>query len=172
MSSLAERTRAAVDDRPFLRCALAAGVVNYAAAARLLDVSGETDAVATALRRYADDLSYATGDAGARVTMESGLGRVDGRESGSGHGGDGDGLLAVNGTAYASGAGSLTCVLAVGDVDARALAAVLSQLDATDVDPDAAGVAGDALVVVVDRRDGPRALRVVEDALDGVPVVE
>lgn len=170
MSSLAERTRAAVDDRPFLRAALAAGVANYAAAARLLDVSGETDAVATALRRYADDLSYATEDADARVTMESGLGRVAGRESGSGD--DDGGLLAVNGTAYASGAGSLTCVLAVGDVDARALAAVLDRLGVTGVDPAAAGFAGDALVVVVERRDGPTALRVVEGALDGIVAVE
>jgi hypothetical protein len=42
------------------------------------------------------------------------------------------------------------------------LAAVVDRLRTADVDVAAAGVAGDALTVVVDRRDGPDALRVVE----------
>lgn len=159
MSSLAERTREAVDDRPFLRTALAAGVVNYAAAARSLDVTGETEAVATALRRYADDLSHESASANARVTMETGLGVAD------------EGVLAVNGTAYASGAGSSTGVLATGDVGSQVLAAVLSRLDVAGIEPEAAGVAADSLVVVVPRRDGPNAVRAVESALDVVPRV-
>jgi len=160
MASLAERTREAVDARPFLRTALAAGAVNYAAAARLLDVDGEQDAVATALRRYAEDLDYTSETVDARVRMESGLGESE------------TGVLAVNGTAYASGAGDLTGIVTTGEASARALAAVLDSLDATDVDPEAAGFAGDALVVVVSRRDGPNALRAVEDALESVPRVE
>lgn len=160
MASLAERTREAVDARSFLRTALAAGVVNYAAAARLLDIEGEQDAVATALRRYADDLDYAEEDADARVRMESGLGESE------------SGLLAVNGTAYESGAGSLTGIVATGEVRPRALAAVLGRLDAADIDPEAAGVVDGALFVVVSRRDGPNALRAVEGALDAVSRVE
>ncbi|MGB9985787.1 DUF7523 family protein [Salarchaeum japonicum] len=156
MASLAERTRDAVDARPFLRTALAAGVVNYAAAARLLDVDGEEDAVATALRRHADDITYETTRADATVTMESGLGESD------------TGLLSVNDTAYASGAGSLTGVVATGDVDARALASVIGRLDAAGIAPEAAGYTTHSLVVVVDRRDGPNALRAVEGALDAV----
>ncbi|MEE6208719.1 hypothetical protein U3A55_00910 [Salarchaeum sp. III] len=160
MSSLAERTRTAVDARPFLRTALAAGVVNYAAAARLLDVDGETDAVATALRRYGDDLTHDADAVDATVTMESGLGESD------------TGLLAVNDTAYAAGTGSLTGVVATGDVDARALASVLGRLDTAGIAPEAAGYTDGSLVVVVERRDGPNALRAVETALAAVPRVE
>ncbi|QDX41280.1 hypothetical protein [Salarchaeum sp. JOR-1] len=156
MPSLAERTRDAVDARPFLRTALAAGVVNYAAAARLLDVEGEQDAVATALRRYADDLTHEAAGADATVRIESGLGASD------------TGVLAVNDTAYASGAGSLTGVVATGSVDARAVAAVLGRLDAAGINPEAAGYTDNSLVVVVERRDGPNALRAVEGALDAV----
>lgn len=169
--SLAARARAAVDDRPFLRTALAADVVNYAAAARTLDLDtddantdtdpsaepGRIDAVAAALRRYAEELEFDTEARSARVTMEGRLGETD--ETG---------LLSVNGTNYASGAGTLTGVLAAGDVDARALAAVLSRFDAAGVDPEAAGVAGGALLVVVQRRDGPDAVRLTERALDAV----
>ncbi|MFB6308088.1 MAG: hypothetical protein ABEH35_02050 [Haloarculaceae archaeon] len=156
MSSLAETTREAVRERPFLYDALRAGVVNYTAAARYLDVEGETDAVATALRRFADelpDLSREGGD--ARVSMESGLGETD----------TDDPLLSVGGTGYAAGAGSLTGLVATGDVTAADLRDVLGRLAAADVGVEAAGTAGDALVVVVGRRDGPDALRIVEGAL-------
>jgi hypothetical protein len=58
--NVAERTREAVRRRPFLHDALAAGVVNYAAAAEFLDVDRGDDAVTAALRRYADDLDPTT----------------------------------------------------------------------------------------------------------------
>jgi len=164
--SLAGETRAAVDDHPFLRRALRAGVVNHAAAARFLDVDGDEDAVAAAVRRYAAALpDLAATDAGARVTMESGVSRVED---------DGEnGLLAVGGAAFArdgaGGGGDLTALVAAGeDVDASALAHALGRLHAAGVDPVAAGAA-DGLVVVVERRDGADALRVVEDALASVP---
>ena len=54
--SLASDTRDAVRRRSFLHAALAAGVVNYTAAARYLDV-GEEEAVVAALRRYAEELT-------------------------------------------------------------------------------------------------------------------
>ncbi len=150
-----------MDARPFLRTALAAGVVNYAAAARLLDIEGEQDAVATALRRYAADLTHTTEAADATVRMESGLGESD------------TGMLAVNDTAYASGAGSLTGVVATGGgVDARATATVLARLDAAGIAPEAAGYADGSLVVVVERRDGATALRAVEDALAALERVD
>jgi len=165
--SLAGETRAAVDDHPFLRRALRAGVVNHAAAARFLDVDGDEDAVAAAVRRYADDLpDLAATDAGARVTMQSGVSRVE--DDG------GDALLAVGGAAFArAGArdsgSDLTALVAAGEgVDAGALTHALGRLHAAGVDPVAAGAA-DGLVVVVERRDGADALRVVEDALASVP---
>lgn len=169
-STLASETRDAVDDRPFLRLALRAGVVNYAAAARFLDVSEDTEAVATALRRYAEDLpDYETADRSARVTMQSGVGPVEGDEKGDE--GAAEGVLAVTDRTYAPGEGSLTAVVAAGEVDTRTLAVVLDRLHASEIRVDAAGVADDGLVVLVERRGGPDAIRVVEDALDAVPQV-
>ncbi|CQH55921.1 uncharacterized protein HHUB_2302 [Halobacterium hubeiense] len=154
----AAATREAVDDHPFLRRALRAGVVNHAAAARFLDVDGDEDAVAAAIRRYSEDLpAFDAASRDASVSMRSGLGRSD------------DGLLVVAGSGFEPGEGNLTALLASGDVDTRALAAALERLHAAGVEPVAAGVAEDALAVVVERRDGADAVRVVEDALDEVP---
>lgn len=55
--SLAADTREAVRERPVLYDALRAGIVNYTAAADTLDVEGDADAIATALRRFARSLS-------------------------------------------------------------------------------------------------------------------
>lgn len=155
--SLAERTREAVRADPFLYDALRAGVVNYTAAARYLDV-GEEDAVAAALRRYATDLPPAEDRAGsARVTMESGLGAGDPAEA----------LLSVGTLALAPGAGSMTGILATGDVGPAGLRRVLGRCETADIDPLATGVGGETLVVIVERRDGPDALRLVESVFDG-----
>ena len=158
--SLAAETREAVRARPFLLEGLRAGVVNYAAAARALDVADDTEAVATALRRFAERLpEHEVGERRTRVTMHGGL--SEDAESP---------LLAVGDVGIGEGEdGSLTGVLATGDVDASALAHALGVLAANGVDVRAAGVAGESLVVVVERRDGPSALRAVETALEAVP---
>ncbi|WP_254537922.1 DUF7523 family protein [Halomarina litorea] len=165
--SLAAAARDAVRARPFLHDALRAGVVNYAAAARLL--AEESDALAdadeetvtAALRRFAGELDeYEPPRGDARVSMKSGLGPV---ESNGADESD-DSLLRVGGTTLADG-GSLTGILASGTVDAPLLANVVGRLEAADVPATAAGVAGDSLLVVVERRDGPTALRIVEDVL-------
>lgn len=54
--SLASRTRDTVKKYPCIHQALRAGVINYSAAARYLPVSGDTEAIASALRRYAEEL--------------------------------------------------------------------------------------------------------------------
>lgn len=162
--SLAAETRRAVDRRPFLEAALRVGVVNYTAAARYLDVEGETDAVATALRRYAEELpAYETDSRDVRVRMESGVESVDpdGTES----------IVTVGDIAYDSGDGDLTAIVATGDVDGAALAAALERLSVEEITPTAAGVGGESLVVVVDRLEGANALRAIEDALEAVTVV-
>ncbi|MFC5277514.1 hypothetical protein ACFPM1_01840 [Halorubrum rubrum] len=178
--SLAADTREAVRDHPFLLDALRAGVLNHSAAAAWLvestDLDGDEDAVATALRRFREDLpAYATAARTASVTMRSGVGVVTDDEAGGagGDGDDGESLLRVGGAAVVPD-GSHTALLATGEVDAAALAAALSRLDAVGVAVAAAGVAvaGDddgSLVAVVGRRDGATALRVVEDALAAVP---
>lgn len=157
--SLAAETREAVRARPFLLEGLRAGVVNYAAAARALSVAEDTEAVATALRRFAETLDgRETAERAVRVTMQGGVAR----------GGD-EPLLAVGDVGFGGGDGSLTAVLATGEVDADALAHALGVLAANDVAVVAAGVGDEVLVVLVDRRDGPEALRRVEAALGSVP---
>jgi hypothetical protein len=157
--TVAARTRAAVRADPFLYHALRAGVVNYTAAARYLD-TGEPEPVAAALRRFAEDLPPYEADARtAPVTMQSGVGPADAD----------DALLSVGDTGFAADGGDKTAVVATGEVDAAALARVLCRLTTADVEVSAAGVAGDTLVVVVERRAGADAVRVVEDALDAVP---
>ncbi|MFB6109024.1 MAG: hypothetical protein ABEJ82_09355 [Haloplanus sp.] len=166
--SIAEETREAVRARPFLCEALRAGVVNYRAAAATLDV-GDVDAVATALRRYADDLSDRDPERrDARVTVRRKVGAVEaGNETEAGN--EEEAVVTVGGRGFAPDAGSATALVATGDVDARALATVLGRLHAAEIPVEAAGVAGDGLAVVVGGRDGARALRVVESALDAVP---
>ncbi|MFC6864484.1 hypothetical protein ACFQGE_13585 [Halomicroarcula sp. GCM10025817] len=156
--SLASETRDAVRARPFLYDALRAGVVNYTAAARTLDVDGEVDAVATALRRFAEELPEYSPPAGeARVSMETGLGPVDAETT--------DPLLVVGDARFGRDAGSLTAVVATGDLSGAALADVLGRSGTADVDVEAAAVGGETLVVVVERRDGPDTLRLVEAAV-------
>ncbi|WP_136687069.1 DUF7523 family protein [Halorhabdus amylolytica] len=152
--TLAEQAREAVRARPFVHEALRAGVINYSAAARMLDV-GEEEPVAAALRRYAAELSERDMPArSARVTIQSGVGRTDDPE---------ERLLAVGDAAFASGDGPLTAVLVNGDVDAWLLTHALARLDAEDITVEAAGVADGSLLVVVERRDGPRTVQFLEE---------
>lgn len=158
--TVAERTREAVRAHPFLYHALGAGVVNYTAAARFLDV-GDEDAVAAALRRYAADLhddrsDDPPDDRRVRVDMKSGLGPADDPA---------DAVLAVGDTVLSADGGSLTGILASGDVGPDALVDVLGRLRVEDVPVEAAGASEGRLVVAVGRREGPNALRLVEDAL-------
>ena len=156
--TLAADTREAVRRNPFLYDALRAGVVNYSAAARFLDVDGETDAMVAALRRFAEDLpDYERPGSGPPVNMQSGVGAGD----------PADALLVVGDLALVPDAGSLTTITVGGTGDAVALRQVLGRLKTAEVHVEAAAVGGDSLVVVVGRRDGPDALRAVEDALKG-----
>jgi len=165
--TLAAETRRAVRANPFLRDALRAGCVNYTAAARFLDVGGgeadetEREAVAAALRRYAEDLpeyERPVPEGRTRVNMRSGLGPTDDPD---------EALLRVADTLLAPGGGDLTGITATGDdVDPRTLGYVLGRLDAEGVAVGAAGATDGVLLVAVNRRDGPDALRVVESALE------
>ncbi|MGM0683558.1 MAG: DUF7523 family protein [Halobacteriota archaeon] len=174
--SLAADTREAARARPFVLDALRAGVLNHSAAAAWLadeadlgdgDGDADTDAIATALRRFREELpAYATAERAASVSMRSGVGLNEDADDAEAT--DADSLLRVGGAAVVP-EGRDTAVLATGDVDTGALATVLRRLDAAGVAVAAAGVAGDALVVVVGRRDGATAVRVVEAALTSVP---
>lgn len=153
--TVAAETRAAVRAHPFLHTALRTGIVNYTAAARFLDV-GETEAVAAALRRYADELEEIDrSDRRVSVSMQSGIGKPDG----------GDGLLAVGKDSFAADGGRLTGIVATGDIGAADLETVLGRLRTADVDVVAAGGTDGHVSIVVDRWDGPDAVRTVEAAL-------
>ncbi|MFC7226762.1 hypothetical protein N0B31_05050 [Salinirubellus salinus] len=157
--TVAADTRRAVRANPFVRDALRAGICNYTAAARFLGV-GEEEAVAAALRRYAEDLADyepPTPAGRVRVNMQSGLGPTDDPDAA---------LVRVADTMLAPGGGDLTGITATGDgVDPVTLAHVVARLDAEGVAVGAAGATDGVLVVAVNRRDGPDALRDVEDAV-------
>jgi len=158
--SLAERTREAVRSEPFLSDALRAGVVNYSAAAEWLDVEGGTDAIATALRRYAEELppiDHAEHD--VRVRMQSNVSLVEGETMTDAP------VLTIDGRHLVQG-GPLSALVAYGSVDARALAHVLDRLRLAGIEVEAAAVGGDRLVVAVADREGGAALPLVESALE------
>lgn len=159
--SLAERTREAARDHPFLIDALRADVVNYSAAARFLGVEGDREAVATALRRFADDLpAYERSERDARVTMQRRVGIVEAPHP--------DSLLRLGDVGVAPD-GRFTAIAADGDVAADDLGAVCRRLAADGIAVEAvAGVEG-RLTVVVDGDDAVDALRIVEAAVEAVP---
>lgn len=166
--SIAEATRDAVRQQPFLLEALRAGVLNYTAAASFVDVDGDDDAVATALRRFGAELpEYETQERDAPVTMRRGVG-IEVREEGGEDGNDTEVLLSAGGTVVTDN-GSLTAVLATGEADTIALGAVCSRLAAANIDAEAAAVAGESLVVVVGRRDGAATIRTVEAVMANGP---
>lgn len=166
--SLAAETRDAVRARPSLLYALRAGVVNYTAAAERLDVEGDTDSIATALRRFAEDLPpLETEHRDVTVRMRSGVG-LAGEDVVATE--EDDRVLTVGDVALVAAQGELTALVATGDVDTRALAVVCDRLAAENVLVDAAGVADDELVVVVPQRQGATALRHVEATFEAVPV--
>jgi hypothetical protein len=163
VTTLAAEARAAVRARPFLYDALRAGVLTHRRAADLLldDLSGspDTDSVATALRRFADDLPPVDRERRrTTVRLRRGIGPVDA-----------DPLLAVGSVSLGQTGDDRTALLATGDVDARALETVLGRLRVADLGVEATGVADDTLVVVVADDDRTAALRAVEAALDAVP---
>lgn len=156
MSTAAE-TREAVQAYPFLLDALRAGVLNFSAAARFLDIE-DVDAGAAALRRLADELpDFEDAPPDVRVRMESGIGRVD----------PGEGLLRVGETVLGRDAGSWTAIIAEGELGAGAVARILARMAETGVEPLASGFDGDRLVIVTDRSDGPAAIRCVEETAAG-----
>lgn len=167
--TVAADARAAVRANPFVYDALRAGVLNYTAAARFLGV-GDAEAVGAALRRYAEELEGTPRDdtdGRASVSMRSGVTKSA----------DGTGLLSVGDVSFAvgegdgdrdgngGGAGDHTAIVATGAFEAAALEAVLGRLRTAGVDVVAAAGTEGSVTVVVGRREGPDAVRAVEDAL-------
>jgi hypothetical protein len=157
--SLASDTRDAVRAHPFLYDALRAGVLNYTATARFLDL-GDVDTVTAALQRYADELdNYNPADGDTRIEMQIGLGPVDSEDD------RGDALIHIGDTAYDDG-GSLTGIIATGEVSPSVLATVLNRFRVEGIDVETATIGNGSLIVLVSRRDGPIALRLIEAVVE------
>ena len=173
--NVAAETRSAVREAPFLHTALRAGVVNYTAAAELLDVDGESEAIAAALRRFAAELDPIEPDERAvTVRMQRGVSVVDAdRDEDSEVSADAT-LWAVAGTVIDSSGGDATALVCTGAIDAALFATILSRLHTAAIEPIAAGFARAATtespdgtaVVVVGRREAIDALRIVESAAE------
>jgi hypothetical protein len=142
--SLSERARDRAREHPFVLAGLRAGILNCRAAAEFLDLDGDPDAVATALRRFAETLpAYATTSRDARVTMHGGVGVVSSDDVT-----DATPHLTVGDQAVCPDAGEQTAVVVTGDVDTAALWTVLGRLRTAEVDVVAAGGDEQTLVVV------------------------
>ena len=166
--SLASETRAASREHPFLLAGLRAGVINYTAAARFLDV-GEPEAVAAALRRFADEQpAYTSPNRSVRVTIESGIEATD-NPTDEATDNPTNAVLTVGDAGFGRGTGSLVAVVATGDVDPPVVSAVLERLAEAGVELQAAGFSGDSLVIVVDRNAGHRVIRVLESTFAAGP---
>jgi hypothetical protein len=153
--TVASETRAAVREHPFLYDGLRAGVINYTAAARFLDV-GDTEAVGAALRRYAEELNEREPQTGrASVSMRSGVEKSD----------TGEELFTVGETTFVVGDGEYTAILVTGEFDATALGEIVSRLRTADIDIVAAAGAEGTATLVVERRGGPDAVRAVESVV-------
>ncbi|MFW6383869.1 MAG: DUF7523 family protein [Halodesulfurarchaeum sp.] len=149
MDSIAARTRRAVDRTPYVRQALRAGVLNYTAAARRLDVEGEPDAVASALRRYEADLPpLDREDRSVRVRMDR---SPDER------------LLSVAGRDLDGE--DRTALTLSGALDPGTFGRAVAALHASSLPVSGAAYAEGRAVVLVPGADGSAALRIVESVV-------
>ncbi|WP_138007512.1 DUF7523 family protein [Halalkalirubrum salinum] len=173
--NVAAETRSAVESAPFLHRALRAGVVNYTAAAEVLDIDGESEAIAAALRRYAAELDPIEPDErSVTVRMQRGVSVVDAdRDEESEVSADAT-LWAVAGTVIDSSGGDATALVCTGAIDSALFATIFSRLHTAAIEPIAAGFAhadtteatDGTAVVVVGRREAIDTLRLIESAAE------
>ncbi|NUE02610.1 hypothetical protein HUB97_08935 [Halorubraceae archaeon YAN] len=155
--TIAAETRAAVRRQPFLHTALRAGVVNYTAAAASLAVDGDTESVAAALRRYANELSPIEVESrSVTVRMKQGVSLTEQTARSS--------LLVVGDSAIASTKnGPYTALLMAGAVDTLFIGKVLTRLSLEDIEPSAVGCTSTTGVIVVKKRHAVSALQIIEE---------
>ncbi len=135
-------------------------MVNYRAVARAIDVSGDVDAVATAIRRYAEELAPVAEDSDPPTIRIERPVRITTAP-------DATGLLSVGDTTVQSGTDGAAAALLVSRGHAyppRQLAADILALETNDLTPQAVGLGQTTAVIVVAQTDGPDAIRVLEDS--------
>jgi hypothetical protein len=174
--SLAAETRAAVRRRPLLYDGLRAGIINYTAAAESLALDGDREAVATALRRFAAELSddeptsTASGDRSITVRLHSNCESVEAPDTLLAVDGAGIGLPAETSTGDPEvvDTDGQTALRVTGDVDARLLSTILDRFRIAEISVAATGLMAETMVVVVPRRDGPTAVQLIESVAENV----
>lgn len=173
--SLAAETRAAARAHPWLMTALRAGIVNYRAAASFLDIDGDSDSVARALRRFADTLDEFTSTdiSGVTVRMHHGVDIVsddcgvvqqqDESES--------DILLRVTDDCILTTDGRLSAIIVnnISEISISAFMTALGCVQTEEITITAAGSTRDIFIIVVPREEGANALRSIEAALTVIP---
>ena len=152
--SVAATTREAVERHPFLRLALRAGVVNYAGAARFLDI-GDPDAVAAALRRVAAELPpLEVASADVRIRVHSGAALADDAD---------DPLLAVGSVIVVEDdTGTLSVLTVSGDLTPAYVGAVLTAVAEAGISIVATSIEASHLRIVCPSDEAVEALRAVE----------
>lgn len=138
--SLAASTRRKVKNTPYLYDALRAGIVNYSAAARMLDLEGEDTAVSVSLQRLSKDLSpleMSSVDANITINSDEVKQRVK--------------------------------ILIEGGVDAKILSHLILVCHMNEIHVREASMEDKKINIVVGWKDGPNSLRLIEMALRSVP---
>ncbi len=138
--SLAASTRRKVKNTPYLYDALRAGIVNYSAAARMLDLEGEDTAVSVSLQRLSKDLSpleMSSVDANITINSDEVKQRVK--------------------------------ILIEGSVDAKILSHLILVCHMNEIHVREASMEDKKINIVVGWKDGPNSLRLIEMALLSVP---
>lgn len=149
--SLAERTRNAVDRDPILYAALSRGIVNYAAVARSLAVTGPEDAISDALRRYAGDLDWQVSDQRPRIRLfRSDI--------------DTDQLSELR--IDPAMVGTETACVHLSGVSTLQLAIALLGLRVASISVNGVHAADSTAVILIDAERGPEAVRILERTLD------
>ena len=138
--SLAASTRRKVKNSPYLYDALRAGIVNYSAAARMLDLEGEDTAISVSLQRLSKDLSpleISSVDANITISSDEIKQRMK--------------------------------ILIEGDVDAKILSHLILVCHMNDIHVREASIGNGKINIMVGWKDGPNSLRLIEMALLSVP---
>lgn len=154
MTSIADRTRKALLDRPYLLEAMAAGTLNLAATARHLDIEGaDPDAVAAALRRFDRDRAAPVGTDRPRVRISDGADLPDIAERWS------DQLQTVEAE------GSIVCIEAE-EIDLAHHRAAIGRLLARNLVPVATTLIDDTAYYAIDADAIGQAVRAIERPTD------
>ena len=158
--TIAEETRQAVRRHPFLLDALNAGVVNYTAAARYLDI-GDEEAVAAALRRFAADRPVSDRDTrDVRIRVRRGVGPCSGDIETP--------LLVVGDERFGEG-GELTAISVTGSLDPWYIACVSMHVGIADISLHGWGWIGDEWVLITDSAGTADVIRILEETVAPVP---